>query len=96
MLPDNLAAHTSVFGRRLAEDTGCALRVLPCSSPDCHSIDHAFAEVEQVLRWAAAEPAGDAVSPADVRGFFAAGYPLPAHLLAAPRSGSRSRSGSRG
>ena len=72
--------------RRLVEAAGCALRFLPRYSPDLNPIEPALAKLKGALRRAearsfdalvaAAKPAIKAVSPADARGFFAAGYPL--------------------
>jgi transposase len=91
VLLDNLSVHRSAAARRLVEAAGCAWRHLPRYSPDLNPIEHAFAKLKQALRRAeardfealvaATKPAIEAVSPGDVRGFYAAaGYPLPGQL----------------
>ncbi len=87
VLLDNLSVHKSATARRLVAEAGCALRHLPTYSPDLNPIEPAFAKVKTALRRAeardfdglvaAAKPALDGVTPADVRGFYRdAGYPL--------------------
>ena len=91
VLLDNLSVHKSARARRLVEAAGCRLLFLPRYSPDLNPIEPAFAKLKQALRRAearsfdalvaAAGPAVEGITPADARGFFAAGYPPPAQLL---------------
>ncbi len=87
VLLDNLSVHKSATARRLVAAAGCELRHLPTYSPDMNPIEQAFAKVKAGLRRAeartfdalvtAAKPALDAVTAADVGGFYRdAGYPL--------------------
>ena len=87
VLLDNLGAHRAREVRALVEATGARLVYLPPYSPDLNPIELAFAKVKAGLRRAGArtraalETAIDdalaAVTPADIRGFYAhCGYPL--------------------
>lgn len=89
---DNLPVHKSAHARALIEGAGCAVLVLPSSSPDFNPIELAFAKITQTLRGkaertlagivAATGPALDAVTAADARGFFAhCGFHLSGQLL---------------
>lgn len=50
---DNLPAHKSEAVRRLVEQAGAELRLLPPYSPDLNPIEMAFAKLKAILRKAA-------------------------------------------
>jgi transposase len=83
----NLTINTAARVRRAVEAAGCRLAFLPPSSPDCSSIELAFAKLKAALRKAGAraQDALDAaidravatITPQDARGCFRhCGYPL--------------------
>jgi transposase len=85
---DNLGAHRAHAVRALVEATGARLVYLPSYSPDFNPIELAFGKLKASLRRAGARTRegleaaiGDAlaaVTPADVRGYYAhCGYSLP-------------------
>ena len=89
---DNLSVHKNKRVERLIEEAGATLVFLPPYSPDMNPIEAAFSKVKGILRKAAArtrealvEATGralDAISPEDIRGFYAdCGYPLPVQSL---------------
>jgi transposase len=87
---DNLSVHKSKRVERLVEEAGCELLFLPPYSPDMNPIEEAFSKVKAALRTArtrealveATGRALDAVTPEDIRGFYAdCGYRLPLQSL---------------
>ena len=85
---DNLGAHRAAGAREIVEARGAALLYLPGYSPDLNPIELALGTLKAALRRAGARTrealeaaigaALAAISPAQVRGFFAhCGYPLP-------------------
>ncbi len=89
---DNLSVHKSKRVERLVEGAGCELLFLPPYSPGMNPIEEAFSKVKGTLRKAAArtrdalvEATGralDAITPEDIRGFYAdCGYRLPVQSL---------------
>jgi transposase len=85
---DNLGAHRAREVREVVEAAGARLVYLPPSSPDLNPIELAFGTLKARLRRAGARTRaafeaaiGDAlaaVTPADIRAFYAhCGYPLP-------------------
>jgi transposase len=89
---DNLSVHKSKRVERLIEEAGATLLFLPPYSPDMNPIEEAFSKVKAILRKAAArtgealvEATGralDAITPEDIRGFYAdCGYRLPLQSL---------------
>jgi len=84
---DNLSVHKSRRVERLLEEAGATLLFLPPYSPDFNPIEEAFSKVKGILRKAGArtrealvEATGralDAITPQDIRGFYAdCGYQL--------------------
>jgi transposase len=82
---DNLGAHKPDRIRALVEAAGCELVFLPAYSPDLSPIEEAFSKLKALIRAAGARTraaldaaiaaALDAVTPADVDGWFThAGY----------------------
>jgi len=89
---DNLSSHKSKRVQQLIEDAGCELLFLPPYSPDMNPIEEAFSKVKGILRKAGArtrealvEATGhalDAITPEDIRGFYAdCGYRPPLQSL---------------
>jgi transposase len=89
---DNLSVHKSKWVQRLIEEAGAALLFLPPYSPDMNPIEEAFSKVKGILRKARARTreallaatgrALDAITPEDIRGFYAdCGYRLPLQSL---------------
>jgi len=89
---DNLSVHKSRRVQRLVEEAGAALLFLPPYSPDMNPIEEAFSKVKGILRKTGArtrealvEATGralDAITPPDIRGFYAdCGYRLPSQSL---------------
>jgi transposase len=89
---DNLSVHKGGRVRQLVEDAGCGLLFLPPYSPDMNPTEEAFSKVKGILRKAGSrtrdalvEATGralDAITPEDIRGFYAdCGYRLPLQLL---------------
>lgn len=87
VLLDNLGAHKTDRVRELVEARGAELWFLPSYSPDLNPIEEAFSKVKAILKKAAARTkealveaiagALAAVTPGDVRGWFAhSGYRL--------------------
>jgi transposase len=80
VLMDDLSVHTSAWVRKLIEEKGCRLWLLPSYSPDTNPIEEAFSKVKGLLRKAKARTlealfetttkALGAVSACDVRGYF--------------------------
>ena len=54
VLMDNLSVHTSGWVRKLIEERGCQLWLLPSYSPDFNPIEEAFSKVKGLLRKAKA------------------------------------------
>ena len=88
---DNLSAHKGGGVRELLEERGCEVLFLPFYSPDFSPIEEAFSKLKARLRRARARTkealveaigqALDAITPEDVRGWFAhCGYAV-AHSL---------------
>lgn len=86
---DNLSAHKAADIEQDLEAQGCEVLFLPAYSPDFTPIEQAFSKIKAILRGLgertrdalleAVAQAVDAITPADVRGWFGhAGYPLPA------------------
>jgi transposase len=86
---DNLSVHKAASIRQALAARGCELLFLPPYSPDFTPIEQAFSKLKAILRglgarthealWEAARSALDAITPADVRAWFAhVGYILPA------------------
>jgi transposase len=84
---DNLAAHRAPEVREAVEATGARLLYLPPYSPDFNPIELAFSKLKAGLRRAGARTrealeaaigeALAAITPADIRGFYAhCDYPL--------------------
>jgi transposase len=84
---DNLGAHRAAEAREIVEARGARLLYLPSYSPDLNPIELAFGTLKAALRKAGARTrealeaairaALAAVTPAQVRGFFAhCGFPL--------------------
>jgi transposase len=77
---DNLACHKRARVRRAIEAAGCAVLVLPPSSPDLNPIELAFAKLKALLRQAAERTADglweflgralDAFGPEECRNYF--------------------------
>jgi transposase len=89
---DNLSVHKSKRVKRLIEEAGAALLLLPPYSPDMNPIEEVFSKLKATLRKAGArtrealvEATGralDAITPEDIRGFFSdCGYRLPLQSL---------------
>jgi transposase len=89
---DNLRQHQGGRTRELIGARGAELWFLPSYSPDLNPIEEAFSKVKALLRTAAARThealaaaiwtALAAVTPADIRGYFAhCGYPTRLQLL---------------
>ena len=89
---DNLSVHKSRRVERSIEEAGATLLFLPPYSPDMSPIEEAFSKVKGILRKAGArtrealvEATGralDAITPQDIRGFYAdCGYRLPSQSL---------------
>jgi len=89
---DNLRQHKSDRVREFIEARGASIWFLPTYSPDLNPIEEAFSKVKTLLRSAEARTdetlvaaiwaALAAVTPADVRGYFAhAGYGRPKRHL---------------
>lgn len=89
---DNLSVHKSKRIERLLEEAGCELLFLPPYSPDMNPIEEAFSKLKAALRKAGArtrealvEATGsalNAITPQDIRGFYAhCGYRLPLQSL---------------
>lgn len=80
VLMDNLSVHRSGWVRKLIEEKGCQLWLLPPYSPDFNPIEEAFSKVKALLRRAkarvlealfeATEEALLAISAQDARGYF--------------------------
>jgi transposase len=80
VLMDNLSVHRSGWVRKLIEEKGCQLWLLPPYSPDFNPIEEAFSKVKALLRRAqarvletlfeATEEALLAISAKDARGYF--------------------------
>ncbi len=92
VLLDNLGAHKTERVRELIEARGCEVWFLPPYSPDMNPIEEAFSKVKTLLKKAAARTkealteaiaeALGAVTPGDVRGWFAhSGYRAPDQRL---------------
>jgi transposase len=88
VLMDNLSVHKSKWVRKLIEEKGCQLWLLPSYSPDFNPIEEAFSKVKNLLRKMKARTlevlfqiTGDAllaVSKEDARGYFEhCGYRTP-------------------
>jgi transposase len=81
VIADNLRAHHADGARAAIEARGARLRFLPPYSPDFNPIEHAFSEVKQALRRAAARSdealraatwaAFATVTTTDIAGWFA-------------------------
>jgi transposase len=89
---DNLSVHKSRRVERLVAEAGAQLLFLPPYSPDMNPIEEAFSKVKGILRKAGSrtrealvEATGralDAITPEDIRGFYAhCGYRLPLQSL---------------
>lgn len=89
---DNLGAHKTERVRELIEARGCEVWFLPSYSPDMNPIEEAFSKVKTLLKKASARTkealleaiseALGAVTPEDVRGWFAhSGYRTPDQCL---------------